>query len=171
MTFIIIVGILNVTRITDYFILTIVDHVLSLMGASGGVGEKLSKYLLEGDAENGFRGLNMVTFIEALPFLYIVKKYKRILCQSLVGKFYHNMFYIFVLLLVITMNFGFLTRMCQCFIFSYFFLISFYYRENKDVKEQRMLLFLFSNYLLIYSVRYIFIWFYSTEYSFFLFNL
>ena len=40
-----------------------------------------------------------------------------------------------------------------------------------DVKEQRMLLFLFSNYLLIYSVRYIFIWFYSTEYSFFLFNL
>ena len=170
-TFIIIVGILNVTRITDYFILTIVDHVLSLMGASGGVGEKLSKYLLEGDAENGFRGLNMVTFIEALPFLYIVKKYKRILCQSLVGKFYHNMFYIFVLLLVITMNFGFLTRMCQYFIFSYFFLISFYYRENKDVKEQRMLLFLFSNYLVIYSVRYIFIWFYSTEYSFFLFNL
>ena len=31
-TFIIIFGILNVTRITDYFILTIVDHVLSLMG-------------------------------------------------------------------------------------------------------------------------------------------
>ena len=72
-TFIIIFGILNVTRITDYFILTIVDHVLSLMGVSGGIGEKLSKYLLEGDAENGFRGLNMITFIEALPFLYIVK--------------------------------------------------------------------------------------------------
>lgn len=67
-TFIIIFGILNVTRITDYFILTIVDHVLSLMGVSGGIGEKLSKYLLEGDAENGFRGLNMITFIEALPF-------------------------------------------------------------------------------------------------------
>ena len=168
MTFIIIFGILNVTRITDYFILTIVDHVLSLMGVSGGIGEKLSKYLLEGDAENGFRGLNMITFIEALPFLYIVKKYKRILCQSLVGKFYHNMFYIFILLLVITMNFGFLTRMCQYFIFSYFFLISFYCRENKDVKEQRMLLFLFSGYLLIYSIRYIYIWFYHTEYSFFL---
>ena len=167
-TFIIIFGILNVTRITDYFILTIVDHVLSLMGVSGGIGEKLSKYLLEGDAENGFRGLNMITFIEALPFLYIVKKYKRILCQSLVGKFYHNMFYIFILLLVITMNFGFLTRMCQYFIFSYFFLISFYCRENKDVKEQRMLLFLFSGYLLIYSIRYIYIWFYHTEYSFFL---
>lgn len=166
--FIIIFGVLNITRITDYFILSIVDHGLSLMGASGGIGEKLSKYLLEGDAENGFRGLNMITFIEALPFLYIVKKYKNELSSTLAGKFYYNMFYIFLLLLVITMNFGFLTRMCQYFIFSYFFLISFYCKENRDFKRRRTLLFLFSNYLLIYSIRYIFIWFYHTDYSFFL---
>ena len=170
-TFIIIVGILNVTRITDYFILTIVDHVLSLMGASIKVTIFNPLNPFSASPSNKYLDNFSPTPPEALPFLYIVKKYKRILCQSLVGKFYHNMFYIFVLLLVITMNFGFLTRMCQYFIFSYFFLISFYYRENKDVKEQRMLLFLFSNYLLIYSVRYIFIWFYSTEYSFFLFNL
>lgn len=171
MTIIVVVGLLNITKIADYLILTIVDYALSFMGVSGGIGEKLSKYLLEGDTENGFRGLNIITFIEAIPFLYIVRKYKTVLLQTLLGRFYYNMFYIFLLLLVITMNFGFLTRMCQYFIFSYFFLIYFYCKENRDMKKKRALLFLLSNYLLIYSIRYIFLWFYHTEYSFFLFKV
>lgn len=162
--------ILSTTKVIDKILLSIIEKVLSVLGSSEGIGEKLSKYMLEGE-DGAFRGLNILTFVEAVPFIYIVKKYKSILYSSFIGRFYFNMFYIFLLLLAITMNFGFLTRMCQYFIFSYFFLFSFFIRNAKFDSERRTMLFLFSSYLLIYSVRYIFIWFYSTEYSFFLFHV
>lgn len=161
--------ILSITKIVDKILLSVIEKCLSVLGSSEGIGEKLSKYLLE--SENGeFRGLNILTFIEAIPFIYIVRRYKSLLYSSSMGWFYSNMFYIFILLLALTMNFGFLTRMCQYFILSYFFLFSFFIKNAKSVSERRTMLFVFSNYLLIYSIRYIFIWFYSTEYSFFLFN-
>ena len=161
--------ILSITKIVDKILLSVIEKCLSVLGSSEGIGEKLSKYLLE--SENGeFRGLNILTFIEAIPFIYIVRRYKSLLYSSSMGRFYSNMFYIFILLLALTMNFGFLTRMCQYFILSYFFLFSFFIKNAKSVSERRTKLFVFSNYLLIYSIRYIFIWFYSTEYSFFLFN-
>lgn len=161
--------ILSITKIVDKILLSVIEKCLSVLGSSEGIGEKLSKYLLE--SENGeFRGLNILTFIEAIPFIYIVRRYKSLLYSSSMGRFYSNMFYIFILLLALTMNFGFLTRMCQYFILSYFFLFSFFIKNAKSVSERRTMLFVFSNYLLIYSIRYIFIWFYSTEYSFFLFN-
>ena len=162
--------ILSTTKVIDKIILLVIEKCLSVLGSSEGIGEKLSKYLLESE-DGGFRGLNILTFIEAIPFIYIVRRYKLILYSSFIGRFYLNMFYIFLLLLAITMNFGFLTRMCQYFIFSYFFLFSFFIKNTESVSERKTMLFLFSNYLLIYSVRYVFIWFYSTEYSFFLFNL
>lgn len=162
--------VLSITKVVDKILLIVIEKCLSVLGSSEGIGEKLSKYLLESE-DGEFRGLNILTFIEAIPFIYIVRKYKSILYSSLIGRFYTNMFYIFILLLAITMNFGFLTRMCQYFIFSYFFLFSFFIKNAKSIAERRTMLFLFSNYLLIYSVRYIFIWFYSTEYSFFLFKL
>lgn len=162
--------ILSTTKVIDKIILLVIEKGLSILGSSEGIGEKLSKYLLESE-DGEFRGLNMLTFIESIPFVYIVRKYRNILYGSFIGRFYSNMFYIFLLLLAITMNFGFLTRMCQYFIFSYFFLFSFFIKNASSVSERKGMLFLFSNYLLIYSIRYIFIWFYSTEYSFFLFKL
>ena len=162
--------VLSIFKVMDKILLSMIDTGLSVIGASAGIGEKLSKYLLEGQ-DGEFRGLNILTFIEAIPFVYITQKYKTVLCNSSIGRLYCNMFYIFLLLLAITMNFGFLTRMCQYFIFSYFFLFSFYRNHVKSVSNWKTMSLLFSNYLLIYSIRYVFIWFYSTEYSFFLFHL
>lgn len=160
---------LNVCGIVDYFLIHIIEWGLSLIGISGGIGEKLSKYLLEGGGE--YRGLNLLNFVEVIPFAYVAIKYRENLYKSSFGRFYYNMFYIFVLLLVVTMNFGFLTRAIQYFMLSYFYLLSFYCKMEVDMKKKRLILSVFSCYLLVYSVRYIFIWFYHTEYSFFLFYL
>ena len=159
---------LSTTKIMDVFLLSIINGALSIIGVSGGIGEKLSKYLLEGGGE--YRGMNILNFAEAVPFFYIVKKFKTELCQSVIGRFYHNMFYLFILLLTITMNFGFLTRAVQYFMFSYIFLLSFFFNaETKGVRKQ-VFLSLLSCYFFIYSVRYILYWFSSGDYSFFLFH-
>lgn len=134
----------------------------------GALGEKLGKYLLEEDT----RPLNILNFVEAVPFFYIASKYKCELLKTASGRFYYNMFYVFILLLAITMNFGFLTRMCQYFVFSYFFLLSFYFGNETSLIRRKRLFSLLSCYLLIYSIRYIFMWFYALDYySFFLFKI
>lgn len=158
---------LNVTGLMDRFFLSLIKNGLSILGVSAGIGEKLSKYLIEDD----FRKMNVITFIEALPFAYITIKYKRALCSTSSGLFYYNMFYIFILLLAVTMNFGFLTRMCQYFMFSYFYLLAFYFHNKDNSLFKKMYFFFLSCYFLLYSYRYIYIWFYQTEYSFFLFKI
>lgn len=161
--------VLSVTKIIDMILLYIIDGVLSIIGVAWMGGEKLSKYLLEGDGE--YRSLNILTFVEAIPFFYIIKKFKVELCQTVAGRFYHNMFYLFILLLAITMNFGFLTRGVQYFMFSYMFLLSFYIEKGSRGVRKQLFLSLLSCYFLIYSVRYIFLWFSSGDYSFFLLHI
>ena len=156
--------VLSITGVMDSLFLSLMQHGLSVVGISDGLGEKLGKYV----ADDDFRKLNVLTFIEAIPFGYIAIRYRKELCSTHWGRFYHNMFYVFMLLLALTMNFGFLTRACQYFIFSYFFLLAFYFQTAKPTTEKRYFLILLSCYFLIYSVRYIFIWFYEDKYSFFL---
>lgn len=155
---------LNAIGVIDHLFLSLMQEGVSAVGLPDAIGEKVAKYVDSDEA----RSLNMLTFVEAIPFGYIAVKYKKELCSTDFGKFYHNMFYVFILLLALTMNFGFLTRACQYFMFSYFFLIGFYYQMARNTVKKRFFLFILSCYLWIYSVRYIFIWFYEDRYSFFL---
>lgn len=161
--------ILSITRVIDIIIINIINLGLSLIGISGGIGEKLSKYLIGGD-DGVYRGLNLLSFVELIPLIYILRKYREEICYKQVGRFYYNMFYIFILLMAITMNFGFLTRGIQYFMYSFIYIFSFYYNIEKNMSKRRLFFLMISCYLLTYSIRYIFMWFYNTEYSFFLFN-
>lgn len=161
--------ILSITRVIDIIIINIINLGLSLIGISWGIGEKLSKYLIGGD-DGVYRGLNLLSFVELIPLIYILRKYREEICYKQVGRFYYNMFYIFILLMAITMNFGFLTRGIQYFMYSFIYIFSFYYNIEKNMSKRRLFFLIISCYLLTYSIRYIFMWFYNTEYSFFLFN-
>lgn len=157
---------ISITGLADRMLLLLMQSGVSMIGVSDGIGEKLAKYISDDES----RKLNILTFVEAIPFGYIAMKFKNELCSTRWGRFYHNMFYIFILLLALTMNFGFLTRACQYFMFSYFFLLAFYFQIKKVNSHKKIFLFVLSFYFLVYSIRYIFIWFYDTKYSFFLFN-
>ena len=159
--------VLNLTGVIDQLFLSLMQKGVAIAGFPDALGEKVAKYVQDDEG----RSLNMLTFIEAIPFGYIAMRYKRKLCCNPFGRFYHHMFYVFILLLALTMNFGFLTRACQYFMFSYFFLLAFYFQTARQTMEKKLFLFLLSCYFLVYSVRYIFIWFYDTEYSFFLFEI
>lgn len=168
-TFYVIISIfflLNISGILTPIIFIIMEKGISIF-VGGGIGEKISQYLL-GDE---MRGMNLLSLVEPLPLLFVTIKYREQLENDKFGLFYMNMFYLFLLLMVITMNFGFLTRLCQFFMFSYIFLISFYYKASLNSTNKRIYLFLASIYLLVYSIRYIFIWFYDSDYAFFLFKI
>lgn len=156
--------VLNLIGVMDKLFFSLMQTGVAMAGLPEAIGEKVLKYV----DDDGRRSLNLLTFVEAIPFGYIAMRYKKELYSTAFGKFYHNMFYVFILLLALTMNFGFLTRACQYFMFSYFFLLAFYFLKVQQTAEKKLFLFLLSCYFLVYSVRYIFIWFYDTGYSFFL---
>lgn len=141
----------------------IIESVLNISLSAVGipVADRLIKYLeLEG-------GSNILNFVEALPFFYIAKTNRKELLSSTEGRLYHNMLYCFILLMAVTMNLSFFTRFWQYMIISYFYLLSYYHGKTRN----RDIFFLLSFYCLVYSVRYIMIWFYDVPYSCFLFHL
>lgn len=127
------------------------------------VNERLIQYLMMEDK------LNLLSFIEGIPFLYMANKYSQQILQQKEGKLFFNMLLVYLMLLSLTSNFSFMTRMWQYLIFSYMYILSFYYKQRLDVNRNLVLRSL-SFYLLIYSTRYIMMWFYNTPFSFFLFN-
>lgn len=152
----------NILRITDTIFINSLDAVLSLFGKEG-IG-RFAKYIL---LESEGRGMNLLNFIEIIPFVWIATKYKKDLCNNPTGSMYVKMLYIFIFSMILTMNFGFLTRMTQYFMFPYIYLLYFYIVRTKS-KNKRLILSIIGFYLLVYACRYIMIWFYTTPYSFFL---
>ena len=157
------VFLMNVLGLSNGLILGVIEFALSLLNIDG--FDRLLKYLLVN--EEGTRGLNLLTFAEAIPFVYIAIVYERQMLATKEGKFYYNMLFVFLFLLVLTMNFSFLTRMCQYLMYAYFYILSFY-AAHASVKNRCMMFSLLGVYLLVYSFRYIMIWFYTVPYSFFL---
>lgn len=152
----------NILRITDAIIINTIDIILSLFGKDG-IG-RFAKYLIL-EAEG--RGMNLLNFIEIIPFVWIATKYKKDLNSFPIGSMYVKMLYIFIFMMIITMNFGFLTRITQYFMFPYIYLLYFYIVKVQS-RNKRIILSILGFYLLIYACRYIMIWFYVTPYSFFL---
>lgn len=154
----------NILHLTDGVLLLIAENFFNIIG--GGTGEKLAKYISE-DSE--YRGLNLLSFVELIPFIYVSYKYYADIIKTKIGFFYYRMFYLFLFLLIVTMNFGFLTRMCQYFMYSIFYFL-FFIIDNSKIRHRNLLIKGLGIYLLLYSFRYINFWFYETPYSFFLFN-
>lgn len=152
----------NILRITDTIFISSLDAVLSLFGQDG-IG-RFAKYIL---LEEGRRSMNLLNFIEIIPFVWIATKYNKELCNNPIGSMYVKMLYIFIFSMIVTMNFGFLTRMTQYFMFPYLYLLYFYIART-ETKNKRLILSVIGFYLLVYACRYIMIWFYTTPYSFFL---
>lgn len=151
--------VLGFLGVTGQLIETVLNATLSASGIP--LSERLIKYLsLEG-------GSNILNFVEAIPFFYIAVPNKKELLASDEGRLYYNMLFCFVLLMAFSMNFSFITRFWQYMIFSYIYLLSFYYKKKRRGK----LLTILPLYCLVYSVRYIMIWFYDVPYSCFLFHL
>lgn len=166
--FIIFIFIINISGIGKPIIILSIEKIVNIFLGGSDIANKLSNYLINTDES---RGLNLLSFVEALPILLITIKYKTKLLEDKYGQFYYNMFYLYILLLAVTMNFGFLTRLCQYFIFSYIFLISYYCKNETNMSNRKIMLLCGSLYLMLYSVRYIFIWFYDSDYTFFLFKI
>lgn len=153
--------VLGITHITDSLFNGIVKSILNIIGISDGIGEKLIKYI----NDNGtYRSLNILNYLEAIPMFYASSISMRYIENPKV-RFFNNMFWLYILLITITMNFGFLTRMMQYYIFSYFYLLVYLYQNLKQRKRE-IIFSCFNLYLLIYLVRYVFYWFYETNYSF-----
>lgn len=155
--------VLNITKISNSIILGGIEYILSFFDTDG--ARRLVNYVIMNEEES--QGLNLLTFIEAIPFFYIVHYYKRDLLSTKEGHFYYNMLFVFIFLLTLTMNFSFLTRMCQYLMYSYIYLLSFYYAHS-TATNRYMFFSVFGLYLLVYVFRYNMIWFYTTPYSFFL---
>lgn len=157
---------INICGLGDSLIITTLNSILSYIGGGSDIADRFFKYFQDPEQ---VRSLNILVFVEAMPLIYICERYKQRIQESIQGNFFYNMFYLFLFLLVLTMNFGFLTRMCQYFMYSYFAIFN-YFIIYSTYKERHIILSLFSLYLLIYASRYIMIWFYNTPYTFFLFN-
>ncbi len=157
------VFLINVLNLSNSLILGGIESVLSLFNIDG--FDRLLKYVIMSE-EKG-RGLNLLAFLEMVPFIYIAIVYERQMLATREGKFYYNMLFVFLFLLVLTMNFSFLTRMCQYLMYSYFYILSFY-AAHASLKNRCTMFSLLGVYLLVYSFRYIMIWFYTVPYSFFL---
>lgn len=151
--------VLGVLGISGSLIKGVLDTVLSSMGLP--LSDRLMKYL---DHEGGS---NILNFVEAIPFFYIALSNREELLSSDEGRLYYNMHFCFILLMACTMNLSFVTRFWQYMIIAYFYLLSYYHGKA----ENRSLFVLLALYCLVYSTRYIMIWFYDVPYSCFLFHL
>ena len=150
---------MGVLGISGQIIRGLLDASLSAVGIP--TTERLMKYL---DFEGGS---NILNFVEAVPFFYIVLTHRDELQSTEEGRLYYNMLYCFIFLMACTMNLSFFTRFWQYMIISYFYLLSYYHGKV----YRRDVFFLLSFYCLVYSSRYIMIWFYDVPYSCFLFHL
>ena len=131
----------------------------------GSVGlPSASKFLNYLDQEGSSNFLN---FIEAIPFFYIAITQRKSLEKYQEGIFYINMLYCYILLMALTMNLFFFSRFWQYMMFSYVYLLSFFFQKSNN----RQLLTIMMFYCILYSFRYIMMWFYNVPFSCYLFNL
>lgn len=153
--------IFSLTGMTSEIIELILNMIFNALGLP--ITNRLSIYLnLEG-------GANVLNFIEAIPFFYIAISNRKQLLSTYEGKLYYNMLFCFVLLTACFMTFSFFTRLWQYMIICYIYLISYIFKYNQ--KQYLYLVNVLLLYCLLYSVRYIMMWFYHVPYSCFLFHL
>lgn len=161
-------ALLSLTSIIDNIIIGVISSILPLIGF-GGVSDKLGSYILMSSL--GSRGLNLINFVEVLPFAYIAYRYRHHINENIHLRFYSNMLLFYILFLALTMNFSFLTRMSQYFIFSFFYLLSFYIKNAKSSFNKQIYLTTLTSYFFIYALRYCLIWHNNDNYSCWLLNI
>lgn len=132
--------------ITDSFINLIIQNFTNILGLNA----RFSFYM-EADAYK--RGINLLNFVEILPFIYLALQYRNNLHQSKYGLLFFNMLIFYTVFLLLTMNFSALTRISSYFIYSYFFILSFCW---KYIRARDKVIFgsVLSSYFLIYGIRF-----------------
>lgn len=159
---------LSLSGIINIILVDAIKSIIFFLHLPEVLSNKLISYTL-GDGE--MQKMNPLNFIECIPFYYMFRTIRNKMWESREGYFYANMFYVFLLLMVCTSNFSFLTRLIQYFMYSYFFIISFYVKENHDLRNKKVLLSILVLYGSVYFIRYYFLWFNNDIYEPFFLHL
>lgn len=137
-----------------------VDSLMRILPALLGFGERFEFYIT---ADAYKRGLNLLNFVEILPFLYLALKYRFQICKDLVGNIFFNMLIFYVFILLLTVNYSALTRISSYFIYSYFYILSCSWKllswRNKSIFGT-----ILSLYFLFYAFRFEYANFYKIKY-------
>lgn len=155
--------VLGVSGVTDNVLLFGMEKVLNLIGS----GDKAIAYI---GNEMYSRGINPLNFLEIAPFLYFAIKYREEICSTKQGCFFFNLFIIYVIFMLTTMNFMAVTRISSYYLYSCFFIISFVFGRVKIYGNRVIYGYGFMLYFFIYGVRFVFANFSSLGYQIFLLN-
>jgi len=151
-----IIVVLNFTGIISKF----VDLLMNTLPALLGLGDRFAYYITE-DAYK--RGLNLLNFVEIIPFLYLALKYKSHICNNLIGTIFFNMLIFYIFFLLLTVDYSALTRISSYFIYSYFYILSCSWKflsfRNKSIFGS-----ILSLYFLLYAIRFEYANFYEIKY-------
>ncbi|MEG0467816.1 MAG: EpsG family protein [Mucinivorans sp.] len=134
--------------ITDFVILKILSTGLGSIG----LDDKINAYI---GNELYSRGINPLNFVEIVPFLYFAIKYRVSMCATQEGKFFFNLFILYIVFMIITMNMMALTRISSYYLYSIFFIVSFAFKEIRLLGNRVIYGYAFIIYFFIYGVRFI----------------
>lgn len=140
--------IMSVTGVTDIVLLFIMEKGLALVG----MGDKVAAYI---GNEVYSKGINPLNFLEIAPFLYFAIKYREPMCASKQGLFFFNLFILYVIFLLVTMNFMALTRISSYYLYSFLFIVSFAFERIKIYGNRVIYGYAFMLYFFVYGVRFI----------------
>lgn len=156
--------VLGITRATDRVALLVIEKAVTFfMGSESGF---FTTYILEHEVKR----INLLNFIEIVPFLVLFIKNREDICQSESGRFFFNMFIFYILFLTLTMNFMALARVSSYFIYPYFYIISYTYKNYISRSFKAVLGYFMFVYFTIYAVRFLSFNFPIFGYNFFLFH-
>lgn len=141
--------ILSMTGITDEILLFGLEKGLTMLGMEG----KIAAYI---ENEVYSKGINPLNFLEIAPFLYFAIKYRNEVCSTKQGSFFFNLFILYVIFLLVTMNFMALTRISSYYLYSCFFIISFVFSRFKFYGNRVICGYVFMLYFFMYGVRFIY---------------
>ena len=149
-------------NITSEIIIRIVGSLSSIFGL---------ERLVVAYIENQTSGINPLNFVEMLPFFYLALRYKNQLYASNEGRLFFNMLILYIVYMLVTMNFMGLTRISSYFIYSYFYIVEFAFSRIRMHSERMLIGGVLSIYFILYGVRFIFANFISYPYDFVSFHL
>lgn len=154
---------LSIVGVTDKILLLFIVKGLSIIG----LGDKVATYI---GSDMYSKGINPLNFLEIAPFLYFAIKYRIAMCSTEYGRFFFNLFVLYVVFLLVFMNFMALTRISSYYLYSILFIVSFTIERMKLYSNRAIYRYLFMMYFFIYGVRFIYANFSVLGYRIFFLN-
>ena len=155
--------IISLSGLTDKLILILMEHG----GYFFGFEDKIANYI---SGNKYSRNINPLNFLEIAPFLYFAIKYRKDMCRTENGSFFFNMLVLYVLFMILTMNFPALIRISSYYIYSFFYIINFLFKRTKIYSNRIIYGYAFSTYFLVYGIRLLSKMRIANEYNLFFLN-